>query len=108
MRSLTILVVIALNLSIFVQASKLKEACGTESSTVCGLRNGTQACCPVKDATCCNSGEYCCPKGFQCDINGGRCVKDEYFIPFYLKLKPLSGDVKLGGDILCPVSFINI
>ena len=34
-------------------------------STLCRLTNGTTAVCPVKDASCCKIGDYCCPKGKQ-------------------------------------------
>lgn len=34
-----------------------------EHSTLCALNNGTKACCPLKDASCCAEGDFCCPKG---------------------------------------------
>ena len=37
--------------------------CNSDSSVLCLLNNGTQACCPLSDGVCCESGDFCCPKG---------------------------------------------
>lgn len=47
-------------LIISVEVSFGKEL---KKSTLCRLTNGTTAVCPVKDASCCKSGDFCCPKG---------------------------------------------
>lgn len=60
-----ILVVIGLVVCLTIQATyQLNDfKCENEQSTLCQLANGTKACCPVKDAVCCLSGDFCCPKG---------------------------------------------
>lgn len=104
MKSIVLCFIIALNLIHFAYPQTEQDECGTKTSTICKLTNGTRACCPIRDGTCCESGDFCCPRGFQCDLAKSRCTKDQYFIPFYLKLKAVSQDVpeKIDGDVLCP------
>ena len=53
------LLVLALTISLTLQ-----NPCDNNvHSTICNLNNGTTACCPVKEASCCASGDFCCPKG---------------------------------------------
>lgn len=76
-----------------------------EHSTLCQLNNGTQACCPIKDASCCSTGDFCCPNGFKCDIDNGRCIKDSLYIPFHLRMseiKQLENNICPDGDSECP------
>jgi len=43
--------------------SSYQNSCIDEHSTMCHLKNGTNTCCPIKDAVCCEQDGYCCPKG---------------------------------------------
>ncbi len=38
-------------------------SCTLNNSTVCSYENGNKACCPVKNAVCCQDSDYCCPEG---------------------------------------------
>ncbi len=60
-----------LSLSSFLSVANTQGLCEQGTSTLCELSNGTQACCPVVDATCCSSGDFCCPKGERIEAIGG-------------------------------------
>lgn len=92
---------------VLASLSVVSSECDVEKSTICKFENQSFACCHSRDATCCESGEYCCPHGFACDLPNGRCVQNDMFIPFYLKMdlvkfEPELEPSPLGKDILCP------
>lgn len=45
-----------------------------EGMTCCKLFDGEYGCCPYKNAQCCADGKHCCPQGFKCDLQDGRCL----------------------------------
>ena len=65
MQSLFGALVIFAILAISIQTTKQIEAtsCINNNHVICELRNGSQACCPIKDGVCCQDSDYCCPKG---------------------------------------------
>ena len=116
-----ITIVCVLNLIALSTQSEFK--CNSEKSVLCKLDNGTTACCPVSEGTCCESGDFCCPKGnkihfkqnlfiienlllflkgFKCDLTTKRCTKDAFFIPFHIKLEKTIKETS-GSEVLCPV-----
>nr|AJF38199.1 granulin [Locusta migratoria] len=48
------------------------QKCGADQ-TCCEKRDGSAACCPLKDAVCCIGMDSCCPQGFVCSPFG--CLK---------------------------------
>ena len=49
-------------LSLAILILSINLSIQNEHSTVCKLLNGTLASCPIKDASCCPTGDFCCPK----------------------------------------------
>lgn len=52
-----------------------KSAC-SGSDQCCEMNDGQASCCPFKDGICCEGGRHCCPSGFECDQEEGRCLKE--------------------------------
>jgi len=48
-----------------------------DGSTCCLLSSGSYGCCPYVGATCCADQLHCCPNGYQCDVSGGTCVRQQ-------------------------------
>jgi hypothetical protein len=45
-----------------------------DTATCCDQGDGTFACCPVAQATCCSDNVHCCPPEYPvCDVSGGQC-----------------------------------
>jgi hypothetical protein len=58
--------IVAIIICILIQLSQQQSTeltCKSEQSVLCKLNNGTSACCPIADGTCCESGDFCCPRG---------------------------------------------
>eukprot|EP01110_Echinostelium_bisporum_P009949 TRINITY_DN34570_c0_g1_i1.p1 TRINITY_DN34570_c0_g1~~TRINITY_DN34570_c0_g1_i1.p1 ORF type:complete len:132 (+),score=25.24 TRINITY_DN34570_c0_g1_i1:227-622(+) len=44
------------------------------NNTCCAVDgNGDYGCCGVEDAVCCDDFKHCCPYGFVCDVDAGKC-----------------------------------
>lgn len=56
------LTILAFLIGSSIQTNDLK--CNSEKSVLCELKNGTHGCCPVSEGTCCESGDFCCPRGY--------------------------------------------
>ncbi|XP_062847915.1 granulin b [Trichomycterus rosablanca] len=55
-------------------------------STCCFMKNFRKwGCCPLPQAVCCENGEHCCPKGYNCDKDNAFCVKGKHQIPWFKK-----------------------
>ncbi|XP_051969744.1 granulin b [Xyrauchen texanus] len=47
----------------------------SNTQTCCRLSDSTWACCPYKEAVCCNDMKHCCPVGYKCDPKVKGCTK---------------------------------
>ena len=45
------------------------------NGTCCKTFDGQFGCCPFEDAECCADGKHCCPPGQKCDVEAGRCIR---------------------------------
>ena len=45
-------------------------------NTCCKMTTGEWACCNLPNAVCCSDGLHCCPNGFTCHMEIGKCVKE--------------------------------
>lgn len=52
-----------LSLAVFILTISSSYERELKHSTLCRLTNGTEGSCPVRDASCCESGDFCCPNG---------------------------------------------
>ncbi|UYV61466.1 GRN, partial [Cordylochernes scorpioides] len=66
-------------------------------STCCLMKDGTYACCPYREATCCEDKESCCPNGYSCDLVHQQCQKNGLSAPLLKKLPSLNS-----SDQICP------
>ncbi|XP_051537974.1 progranulin-like [Myxocyprinus asiaticus] len=48
----------------------------SNTQTCCRLSDTTWACCPYKEAVCCNDMKHCCPMGYKCDPKVKGCTKE--------------------------------
>ncbi|NXC40568.1 GRN protein, partial [Penelope pileata] len=39
----------------------------------CQSKDGSWACCPFAQGSCCTDGRHCCPRGFRCAGGGHGC-----------------------------------
>ncbi|XP_051543149.1 progranulin-like [Myxocyprinus asiaticus] len=46
------------------------------AQTCCRISDSTWACCPYKEAVCCNDMKHCCPMGYKCDPKVKGCTKE--------------------------------
>ena len=47
----------------FSSATQLDiDSCINNNHVICDMKNGSQACCPIKDGVCCLDSDFCCPK----------------------------------------------
>ncbi|BFY97546.1 hypothetical protein BsWGS_00586 [Bradybaena similaris] len=46
-----------------------------DGNTCCELGSSEYGCCPLKEAVCCSDHAHCCPRGYQCDVPAGTCIK---------------------------------
>ncbi|XP_037089088.1 progranulin-like isoform X2 [Pollicipes pollicipes] len=44
-----------------------------DTATCCQIPNGSYACCPEKNAVCCEDHIHCCPEGSVCDVAARTC-----------------------------------
>jgi len=51
-------------------------------STCCLSSNKSWGCCPYDNAICCNDFKHCCPEGYKCDMQLGRCFNGNVTINF--------------------------
>ena len=51
--------------SIYIETNIQQDSCITNNHVHCNLRNGSQACCPIKEGVCCLDSDFCCPKSTQ-------------------------------------------
>jgi hypothetical protein len=58
-----------------------------DDTTCCKLDDGSYGCCPIPNAVCCDDHIHCCPEGYTCDTQDGRCNKGSLSLPFYTKIK---------------------
>lgn len=66
-----------------------------EGETSCPLKDEGEGCCPYSEAVCCSDKEHCCPNGYTCDVEEGRCnlnTGNEFlaFVGLMEKVKPAS------------------
>ena len=47
----------------------------SDEETCCFSATGKYACCPLKNAVCCNDNIHCCPSGYSCNTGQGTCIK---------------------------------
>ncbi|KAM4691663.1 progranulin [Rhinophrynus dorsalis] len=74
-------------------------------ATCCMMPDQSWGCCPMPQATCCNDHLHCCPHNTLCDIQHGRCVSNEGYLPWSSKVPALKKVVSLGNivqKIPCP------
>ncbi|XP_049522714.1 LOW QUALITY PROTEIN: progranulin-like [Dermacentor silvarum] len=69
-----------------IEAAALNQVCpdGNEcddEQTCCQLQSGSYGCCPYNQAVCCDDRAHCCPAGYTCDTEGGRCLKGSLSSP---------------------------
>uniref|UniRef100_A0A8C5S5K0 Granulin n=1 Tax=Laticauda laticaudata TaxID=8630 RepID=A0A8C5S5K0_LATLA len=57
-----------------------------DGNTCCKTTSGSWGCCPLEEAVCCPDQIHCCPKGYQCNLSEGSCLKDGQSIPLVLKI----------------------
>ncbi|CAH1239032.1 GRN [Branchiostoma lanceolatum] len=71
-----------------------------DNATCCKDDTGEYGCCPFPQAECCDDQVHCCPTGFTCHTEKGKCSKGGVVIPFMTKTRAevLSEDV---GSIQC-------
>ncbi|XP_072926768.1 granulin b isoform X2 [Hemitrygon akajei] len=69
-----------------------------ENNTCCVLATGDYGCCPLPNAVCCDDHEHCCPHGWNCTPDTGRCYQKDISIPWMTKspalVKEIAADVK--------------
>ena len=79
-----------------------------EESTCCQLESGEWGCCPMKNAVCCSDHLHCCPEGYTCDVQKGRCNKGDTSFPFFKKGSslPVPQETQAKsleiGSVVCP------
>ena len=60
------------------------------SSTTCCQISSAYGCCPYPDAVCCADKIHCCPNGYKCDVQAGRCTSGSNtflsFVPLFDQL----------------------
>ncbi|RWS16233.1 hypothetical protein B4U79_13076 [Dinothrombium tinctorium] len=66
--------------------------------TCCLLPSGKYGCCPYADGVCCSDKLHCCPNGFQCDVEGRRCIESRVN---KLSLPHLPQKTKV-RNVICP------
>jgi hypothetical protein len=49
---------------------------------------------------CCSDHIHCCPEGYTCDVQDGKCNKGDVSLPFYVKTKSIDKEVK--KNVICP------
>uniref|UniRef100_A0A8C1VA43 Granulin b n=1 Tax=Cyprinus carpio TaxID=7962 RepID=A0A8C1VA43_CYPCA len=47
----------------------------SKTQSCCRLSDSTWACCPYKEAVCCEDMKHCCPVGYRCDPEVQGCTK---------------------------------
>lgn len=52
-----------------------------DNMTCCHLQEGW-ACCPFNKGVCCKDKKHCCPNGYMCDLEAGRCINGNITINF--------------------------
>ena len=78
-----------------------------DSFTRCSVPTSeVRGCCHLSNATCCDDGQHCCPSGFKCDLNAGKCMKDpsqtQELVPMGLNFNPKPVNNYIGDQIYCP------
>merc|ERR1719259_1006594 len=90
--SLPLLVKKPANYDVF-SSVKCKDGSSCPSETTCCiLASGSYGCCPTPNAVCCKDKIHCCPSGYICDLNSGRCQVKDGLLPL-LDKKPANYDV---------------
>ncbi|XP_058037244.1 progranulin isoform X1 [Ahaetulla prasina] len=64
-----------------------------DGNTCCKTTSGSWGCCPLEEAICCPDHTHCCPKGYQCNLSEGTCLKDGQSIPLVPKIDTSSTTV---------------
>ncbi|XP_039360100.1 progranulin [Mauremys reevesii] len=72
-----------------------------DGSTCCRRSTGAWACCPLVEAVCCQDHVHCCPKGYTCDLAGGRCQPPAVSIPWLEKTPARVRAPSRGRDVQC-------
>ncbi|XP_039187331.1 progranulin isoform X1 [Crotalus tigris] len=57
-----------------------------DGNTCCKITSASWGCCPLEEAVCCPDHTHCCPKGYQCNLSEGTCLKDGQSIPLVSKI----------------------
>jgi len=72
---LSFLLLLLSGIVVFTQVSSQSCPTGTcpLEDTCCSTDSG-YSCCPYASANCCNDNSHCCPNGYTCDVELGRCV----------------------------------
>ncbi|KAI6649433.1 Kielin/chordin-like protein isoform X2 [Oopsacas minuta] len=65
-----------------------------DGDTCCKLESGMWGCCPLTNARCCEDGEHCCPKYYECTKTDGLCnqtvtMYNHHIIPAGIKQKAM-------------------
>uniref|UniRef100_A0A224YU92 Granulin n=1 Tax=Rhipicephalus zambeziensis TaxID=60191 RepID=A0A224YU92_9ACAR len=62
-----------------ILVDEVKTTCPDQSTCpdrmTCCKSNNTYSCCPYNEATCCQDGQHCCPKGYDCDEARHMCTR---------------------------------
>uniref|UniRef100_A0A131YXV2 Granulin n=1 Tax=Rhipicephalus appendiculatus TaxID=34631 RepID=A0A131YXV2_RHIAP len=62
-----------------ILVDEVKTTCPDQSTCpdrmTCCKSNNTYSCCPYNEATCCQDGHHCCPKGYDCDEARHMCTR---------------------------------
>eukprot|EP00058_Branchiostoma_floridae_P015157 XP_002600645.1 hypothetical protein BRAFLDRAFT_102424 [Branchiostoma floridae] len=58
-----------------------------DNTTCCKDDTGEYGCCPIPQAECCNDQIHCCPAGFTCQTEKGKCSKGGVVVPLLTKTR---------------------
>ncbi|XP_078571844.1 uncharacterized protein LOC144859249 isoform X1 [Branchiostoma floridae x Branchiostoma japonicum] len=58
-----------------------------DNTTCCKDDTGEYGCCPIPQAECCDDQIHCCPAGFTCQTEKGKCSKGGMVVPFLTKTR---------------------
>ncbi|XP_078656089.1 uncharacterized protein LOC144902484 isoform X2 [Branchiostoma floridae x Branchiostoma belcheri] len=75
-----------------------------DNTTCCKDDTGEYGCCPIPEALCCDDQVHCCPAGFTCRPDQGKCSKGDLTVPIFTKTRANARveSIRCGDGSACP------